>query len=209
MNLPWYIRFLKWLARGQTPRVIPGRVGEGPYLTRYFLTDRGRETEGINDDEAPKVAKIGPRGGVLGCEHSKWLGGDECFACPRSIAQKRPKLGLYLHNFHRSDDDGELHNHPFKWSVSFVLVGGYSEERRLFDPATGESTVIRRRVRPWSLNWIFASTFHRVDLVAGEAWSLFLVGPLVQDWGFWCRTSDVYTPHREFLDDLDRKRART
>jgi hypothetical protein len=205
MTLPWYIRFLKWLARRQAPRVIPGRNGQGPYLTRYFLTKRGKETEGIDETSAACAL------GLLDCRHRGVYG--FCHRCGAQppIKKKAPRLGLYLHNFHRSDDDGELHNHPFKGSVSLVLVSGYSEERRIFDPASGESCVIRRRVRPWTFNFIFFSTFHRVDLIDGqEAWSLFLVWGLTGDgWGFWNRETDVYTPHKEFLDDLEQKRVRT
>lgn len=203
--LPWYIRFLKWLARGQEPRVIPGRNGQGPYLTRYFLTKRGKETEGIDEGALDGIVKRGPRGGVLGCHHSYWLGGIECFYC--KPLKKAPRLGRYLHNFHRSDDDGELHNHPWRWAVSLVIRGTYSEERRVVDKATGKSTVVRRLVCPWRLNFIFASTFHRVDLLSDEVWSLFIVGPLSgTGWGFWNRSTDVYTPHQKFLDERDQKR---
>jgi hypothetical protein len=199
--LPWYIRFLKWLARGQEPRVIPGRNGQGPYLTRYFLTKRGKETEGI--DETPSACVLG----LIGCRHRDSTG--RCYRCGAlaPVKKKAPRLGLYLHNFHRSDDDGELHNHPWRWSVSLILRGSYSEERRVVDKATGKSTVVRRLVCPWRLNFIFASTFHRVDLLSDEVWSLFIVGPLSgAGWGFWDRTADVYTPHQKFLDERDHKR---
>lgn len=35
---------------------------------------------------------------------------------------------IYLHHFHSSDQGDELHNHPWT-GLSFVLAGGYSEER--------------------------------------------------------------------------------
>ena len=40
-------------------------------------------------------------------------------------------------------------------------------------------------VRPWSLNFLTHRDFHRVYLHNGDAWTLFLVGPVVQSWGFW------------------------
>lgn len=71
-------------------------------------------------------------------------------------------FNVFLHRFHRSDDDGALHSHPWEWAVSFVLVGGYSEERRVGDE------VERREVRPFSFNVITDEDFHRVDLRRGR-----------------------------------------
>ena len=42
-------------------------------------------------------------------------------------------------------------------------------------------------------------TFHRVDLLEDDAWSLFLVGPKTKSWGFWDRVTGQYTEWREFL----------
>lgn len=170
------IRFLIWCSRHTPPRVITG-VGEDkdtPYLTRYFLfRRRGPTTEGMEHDGPP------------------------------------PKWGLYLHHFHRGDLDRELHNHPWAWAYSLVLKNGYSEERRgaahgnRFYPRCAFpgccDKVTRRIVRPWTLNRISANDFHRVDLPFGEAWTLFLVGPVVQSWGFWDRNTRVFTPWKKFL----------
>lgn len=105
---------------------------------------------------------------------------------------------LYLHKFHRSDDDVELHNHPWKWAVSLVLAGGYREERREVD-VDGSYHVVERDVMPGNLNWIFHDTFHRVDLYERDAWTLFLVGPRIQDWGFWDRVTEEFTPWQFFV----------
>lgn len=97
--------------------------------------------------------------------------------------------GLFLHNFVRSDAAEEgLHDHPFDWSISFVLVAGYWE-LRLVDRAKLPMSTIRRRVRPFTLNFIRGTDFHRVMLprsLDGElqAWTLFLHGPRTKGWGF-------------------------
>lgn len=130
---------------------------------------------------------------------------------------------LYLHQFHRSDEDIELHNHPWTRSVSLVLSGGYSEERRVdnwrlhregenvdpqrmrFNMRTGgalevcDSHVERREIKPGSINVIDADTFHRVELRDGEAWTLFLSGRFTQRWGFWDRNTQTYTDYKTFL----------
>lgn len=103
-------------------------------------------------------------------------------------------FSLYLHQFHRSDDDGALHSHPWRWSVSLILSGGYSEERRVGD------NVVRRNMRPWSINVICGSDYHRVDLFGCEAWSLFLAGPKVSTWYFWDRSTKMRAHWRAFVD---------
>src|SRR5271170_2836454 len=97
---------LEWFAsRLPPPRVIYDREGVSPYLSRYYL--RGRPTmpdgsEPFAEDGAPKRGAIFP-----------------------------DRIHVYLHKFHRGDSDEALHNHPWLWSRSFVLAGGYIEERRL------------------------------------------------------------------------------
>jgi hypothetical protein len=105
---------------------------------------------------------------------------------------------IFLHHFHRSDMDigtdglGLLHNHPFDWSVGFILAGGYWEERRQED-----GSVIRRKVKPFTFNFISREDFHRVDLLDEQngAWTLFFTGSRKNNsWGFWDRIT------REFID---------
>lgn len=109
--------------------------------------------------------------------------------------------GIYLHHFYRSDHDRELHNHPWKWSVSLVLTGGYTEERY---EATGEFGPDRiqtlNRPSP-GINIIRSTTFHRVVLKDKErgAWTLFIPGPESKDWGFLDRETGKYTSHATFL----------
>jgi len=103
-------------------------------------------------------------------------------------------VGLYLHCFHQGDEDRELHNHPWAWAVSLVLAGGYIEERKAGDQ------VERREVLPGDINRIHHGDFHRVDLLDGECWSLFLAGPKVSSWGFWDRATGVFMHWRDFLN---------
>lgn len=108
-------------------------------------------------------------------------------------------IGVYLHKFHRSDQDRELHNHPWKWAFSIILTGGYREERRI-----GESlgaNVWARVFRPGAINVIRGDTFHRVDLLdeAAGCWTFFVAGPKTSSWGFWNRHTGAFTPHREFV----------
>jgi hypothetical protein len=99
----------------------------------------------------------------------------------------------YLHRFLRSDADQELHSHP--WCArSTILYGGYREERRQPD-----DSVAVREYRQGDENLLTPSTFHRVDLLSDECWSLITVGPKAASWSFWDRYSGVETPWREFV----------
>jgi hypothetical protein len=119
------------------------------------------------------------------------------------VGEHRPAddLEIYLHKFHRSDNDGALHNHPWQWAFSVVLAGGYSEERRAPD-----NTVYRKNVFPLSVNGVRHGDFHRVDLFEGDAWSIFVVGPRVTSWSFWDRHTNQETPWREFLGQQEKER---
>lgn len=106
---------------------------------------------------------------------------------------KKSPYQVLLHRFFRGDHDGELHSHPWRWAVAIVLAGGYVEERRVGD------RVVTRRCGPGTINVIRAEDFHRVDLIGEESWSLFITGPKVADWFFWCRERFERAQWRAFL----------
>jgi hypothetical protein len=116
---------------------------------------------------------------------------------------------LYLHCFHRGDADRDLHNHPWSKSFSIILSGGYIEHRRELITHYDEMdsgvldakffhVVKTREVRPWNVNVIDHDTFHRIDLLDGECWSLFLTGERVSSWGF-LKDGTKYVNHRNYL----------
>src|SRR4029077_13909184 len=159
-------RALPWLAvRLPPPRIICDRAGKSPYLSRYHLLGAPTMPDGSPPFDARGVRKPG--------------------------AQTRG-FGVYLHRFHRGDDELELHNHPWVWALSLVLTGGYFEERRLDD-----DRVVVRHVRAGHVNVIRATDFHRIELADEETWTLFVVGPKFQGWGFWNRSSGEFLPWRE------------
>jgi hypothetical protein len=160
-------RLLLWItARLPEPRVIYDREGQSPYLSRWYLLWQ-------RSDQDP----------VLHDQHIE-----------RKAETPAPVFNLFLHQFHRSDDDGALHSHPWSWAISLVLAGGYSEERRV-----GQSTVLRQTVRPGRLNFLSHKTYHRVDLIEEDAWSLFLVGPKRGTWYFWDRERKARCQWRDFI----------
>ncbi len=65
-----------------------------------------------------------------------------------------------------------------------------------------------RRLLAEMVNVIEPDTFHRVDLLSNDAWSLCITGPKVAradgeaSWSFWDRDTGALTPWREFVTRL-------
>lgn len=102
---------------------------------------------------------------------------------------------VYIHCFHSSDEDFELHNHPFDYSFSLILSGSYKEEYRV--GIKGNYQVKSRILKPGMTNYVPANKFHRVDLLNDKVWTIFISGRKTQDWGFWNRDTDEYVQWEE------------
>ncbi len=163
------------------PRVIRDRSDKSPYLSRWYLFGKPWMPDGSDPFDASGQTREG----------MKW---------------SKHGLGVYLHKFHRDDESDELHNHPWKTSVAFVLAGGYVEERRaeVWDPLDdrGARYIVEKRVmKPGTINVISADDFHRVDLIEEDSWSLFITWQKAQTWGFWDRHTNTFTPWRTHLTE--------
>lgn len=116
----------------------------------------------------------------------------------------RQRLGflptIYLHCFYRPDHDRDLHNHPWA-GTSLILTGGYVEERYSGNPADPNSRKKLKVVSSGDINKIHAHTYHRVDrLLEDEVWTLFVLGPKVQSWGFWSEEEGRHIHHKEYFN---------
>jgi hypothetical protein len=92
------------------------------------------------------------------------------------IIRLRWLFSVYLHHIRHDDEDRALHDHPW-WNISIIIRGGYTEHRPNMPP-------VRRR--PGSITIRRASAAHRLTVENGPAWTLFLMGPVVREWGFHC-----------------------
>lgn len=109
------------------------------------------------------------------------------------LIPKNRLLNIYLHKFLRSDDDRALHDHPWA-SCSVILKGGYAE----YVPTGLTPERIGAKIRmPGHIVLRRASQAHRIKLFIkgwwadagrGEipAWTLFITGPKIREWGFHC-----------------------
>lgn len=91
----------------------------------------------------------------------------------RGVHWAKTDHGLYLHHFH-SSDERRMHNHPWDQAASLMLAGGYIEHR-----PDGSNPVL-----PGERTHLTRDTYHRVELIDNDAWSLFAVGKYVGAWTY-------------------------
>lgn len=133
-------------------------------------------------------------------------------------------FNIYLHKFVLSDEDRALHDHP--WANASILISGdYIEWVRVPEECTAIKEVNESFGRHQGFCYFRrASTAHRVQLIAqlkpthislnedgnfglgGEliynpVITLFITGPKVRDWGFWC--SKGWRRWQDFCDERD------
>jgi hypothetical protein len=95
-------------------------------------------------------------------------------------------FNLYLHNILRDDDDRALHDHPW-WNVSIVLTGVLREVLPSGSRILQRFAIVARG----------AKAAHRLEVVHGPVWTLFITGPVVRTWGFHCPKG--WVPWRQFV----------
>lgn len=105
-------------------------------------------------------------------------------------------FNIYLHRFQDSDDGRALHDHPY-WSMSILLKG------KLKEIMPQSERYIRRYIpvirRP--------EQAHRLVLESDDAWTIFITGPRIRVWGFWCGNN--WVKHSDFtaLDENGNERG--
>lgn len=157
------------------------KVLADPYLMRVYLTPEREKIEG----------------------QLKELGVPEPYL---PLVSKMPRP--YLHYFFRGDDDRAFHNHPWKRSLSFILIGGYVEHTWDFKLKRPFS----RLLKPGAVNYLKRGTYHRVELLPEKkCWTLFVSTGRVQasdgqDWDFYDPETDTFTPWGEWTGDQARRR---
>lgn len=119
---------------------------------------------------------------------------------------------LYLHEFLTADGERHVHDHPWAWSASLLLAGGYVEEvLTAIDGYAGPLTCTRIQRAP-GVNLV-GRGFHRIAQITPGTWTIFAVGPRRKMWGFLEydaeRRATVYAQPFDYAragDDLDWQR---
>lgn len=122
-------------------------------------------------------------------------GNDDPYMRRWFIIPRNPIFNIYLHQFLRSDDDRALHDHPWL-NLSFLLRGRYVEH-------TIAQGGINHRVERKAGDYKFRTprSAHRVELIDGECWTLFITGPRLRRWGFHCPNG--WIPWEVFTNPAD------
>lgn len=103
--------------------------------------------------------------------------------------------GVFLHRMDAADPGRDLHDHPW-WFVSFIVAGGYVEQRadtrnapayaRLADAWPGCEPGYPVERRRWSWKTMRLDECHTITrLHRRRSWSLVIHGPTRRRWGFY------------------------
>lgn len=128
-------------------------------------------------------------------------GAERPYLCRWFLIPRNPIFNVYLHQFLRSDDDRAHHSHPWLFNVTRLLKGCYVEHTI---EAGGIVVRTHRDAGDWKFRWGAAP--HRLQLTRAmavvphvgllpvgderECWTLFVTGPRVREWGFYCGERD-------------------
>lgn len=112
------------------------------------------------------------------------------------IIPRNEGCNVYLHEILRSDDDRAGHDHP--WSnTSYIIDGGYDEVVYYRDRPWQEAHVLTRKPGEWVSR--DARDTHRLIVPdGGRCVSLFMTGPKVREWGFWCPNGERFVHWKDF-----------
>lgn len=95
-------------------------------------------------------------------------------------------VNVYLHQM-ILDDDAVLHDHPYR-SMSLMLTGGLTERYQEV-PGNFGGPVLTRRVNRGDIVARSERLAHQLlvdEDARGRVWTIFVTGPRLREWGFWC-----------------------
>lgn len=106
-------------------------------------------------------------------------------------------FNVYFHIFLRSDFAEALHDHPWLFNASWLLAGDYKEHtpKGVFDRERGDMK-FRWGKAPHRVELYRDGFDNRVEL---ETVTLFITGPKVRTWGFYCPKG--FKPWTDYLKD--------
>jgi len=122
------------------------------------------------------------------------------------VLPRNPACNVYLHEFCNNDDARALHDHPWG-SVSLVLRGVYVEVLPVTQGQAPGWDYLPSGLRyvprfPGEMIWRRARHRHRIEVGMGRAYTLFITGPVLREWGFHCRAG--WVPWKNFVNVSDK-----
>ncbi|MGA0569608.1 hypothetical protein ACO2Q9_02685 [Variovorax sp. VNK109] len=106
------------------------------------------------------------------------------------LLPSNPLLNIFVHEFLRSDDDRALHDHPWLFNISVLLSGEYREHtpHGVFARYCGD-IVFRWWKSPHRVELLTIADFvssQPYNDTPISCWTLFIRGPRIREWGFYC-----------------------
>lgn len=110
------------------------------------------------------------------------------------------KFAIYLHKFHRSDDNSSLHDHPWNFITIPLWIGYndcvYNGGRDIL----GNPTFNKQRCYPLIPIYRKATHVHYVELINEKpAWTLIVRFKYIRWWGFW--RNGIFTIFHKYFED--------
>jgi hypothetical protein len=159
----------------------------------------------MHDPRAPLLLRLFPRAIIRSEDGDPYL--------IRYTLLWTPWFRLYAHHILRSDEDRDMHCHPWAF-VSLVLAGGYREHRPVLRidgkdvrcsciTTNNDDETYGCPRRPLSIAFRRAEDMHRVELFQKDsreipAWTLVACGRKKREWGF--MTPDGWVPWHQYLN---------
>lgn len=108
-------------------------------------------------------------------------------------------FAIYLHKFHRSDDNSSLHDHPWNF-ITIPIWRGYND--CTFNGGRdkeGNPTFNRQRIYPFTIHYRPATHVHFVELIDNKiAWTIIVRFKYLRWWGFW--NKGIFTIFHEYFE---------
>ena len=112
---------------------------------------------------------------------------------------KNHNIRVFHHEFHQSDLDRHLHNHPWPF-VSIILEGEYKE----FTPkpateGTSKADWLSKRFKKGDINSkLNPYEYHRLELITPTVKTLVIAGKAILNWGF--LTESGHVNYQDYLE---------
>jgi hypothetical protein len=108
------------------------------------------------------------------------------------VLPKNPFMNIYIHQFMHDDDDRALHDHP--WASLSMLLGPHPLSEIYIVPEVYKKMqdlgyvpdTFQRELEVGSWNYRRPKFAHRIVIYKPGTYTLFLIGPRVREWGFYC-----------------------
>lgn len=91
-----------------------------------------------------------------------------------------PWFKIYLHRILESDQDKDLHSHP--WDFKSLVIKGSYKEYYAIGPYWG--LVKERTFKPFQVNSYDHNNVHKIEVMNGPVWTLFFTNGRLYEWGY-------------------------